>query len=96
MSNKIYLHENQIINIIKRFHNKFSYRNKSNKIKKIFYLEENDIEYITAYKKECKYCKKLEEIITKCHIVIKYKILHDVDQSIVSLNILLDDYKDLM
>jgi hypothetical protein len=96
MFNKINLHENQIINIIERFHNKFSYKLSPGRKKDLILINEEDIIYINSYIKECKYCKELEEINTKCHLVIKYIILYDVDQSIVSLNILLDDYKDLL
>ena len=68
----------------------------TSKKKELFYLKDTDIICINSYKKECKYSNEFEKINVKTHLVIKYKILQDFEQSIISLNILLEEYQDLL
>jgi hypothetical protein len=94
MKQYIELHANHIINIIKRYHSRFSYKLCPGRRKEIFYLKANDLIYICSYIKECKYANELEKIDNKLHLIIKYKLIND--NTMISLNILLENYKDLI
>ena len=85
---EIQLNKNQFYLIIKRIYLKFKLRRKPNPTKEIFLTE--DIVLVKAYIFPCIYSNN--ENIKKENLVIKYIY----NKEIISLNILLDDYKDLL
>jgi hypothetical protein len=98
MKQYILLNYNQVINILKRYYSKFTYKLTANRVKDQFKFNVNNIIYINSYIIKCVYVnEKLEKYEReKSHLVLKYCIDNDNYTSIISLNILLDDYIDLI
>jgi hypothetical protein len=88
---QINLNINQIINILNRFQNKFTYTKNPHKKKTIILFKNTVI--INIYKKKCLYSKDFNSNFYKDHLIIKYK--NENEDTIMCLNILFDDYKDL-
>ena len=82
----------QIYSIIERFYTRFKYKN-SFKIKHPL-PEINDIQLIKAYIRDCIYTNEVNFI--KQNAIIKYRLTNHFNQEIICLNILWEDYKDLM
>jgi hypothetical protein len=96
MSNKelIILNNNKIYYIIKRFYSKFKLRrrNAENKNPNILPYYIDDISYIKSYKFLCVYSNAKN--IKKENLVVKYTYKNH--KEIISLNIPLDEYEDLL
>jgi len=99
MNNCSYILTNdQLHEILKRFHEKFYLRKKNNNTKnkmnpnKLPLIE--NLKFIKAYKSYCSYTGEKEYIYKKYHIIIKYKISNLSNDGLVCLNILFEDYKD--
>jgi len=89
----LFMTHSQIYSIIQRFDSKYKYR-KSNRIRETIVNIQNII-FIEAYIIPCIYSNQCN--LQKENIIIKFKIKKNesIDE-IVSLNILYDDYKDLL
>jgi hypothetical protein len=96
MSNKLNLHVNQVISIIEKFDTKFTYKLCPGRKKDLTSIKEEDIIYINSYIKECKYAEVEKKIENKLHLIIKYKFKNDISHGVYSLNILLDNYKNII
>lgn len=103
MKQHIPLNTNQVINILKRYNSKFSYKltptykltPDRDREKEKFRFNDENIIYIDSYIIKCIYVnEKLKG--EKLHLVLKYSIDTDNYTTVISLNILLDDYKDLI
>jgi hypothetical protein len=79
--------------ILDRFHNKFKYRKNTGKKKPILDYEFQNIHVIDIKIKQCVYTNSINDI--KQNLIVKYYI-YDQDTSIISLNLLFDDYKDII
>jgi len=98
------LTQSQVISIIQKFRNKFSYRrtphrNHNNNNNHKYTITENNIIFSKAYIKQCKYAKELGKIYTKYHLVIKYLYKDSelqIESEEVTLSIILDDYQDII
>ena len=101
------LTQSQVICIIQRFRNKFSYRrtphrNDNHNNENKYNITENNIIFSKAYLKQCKYAKEIGKIYTKYHLVIKYLYKKDKDKDKdneseeVTLSIIIDDYQDII
>ena len=87
---ELVLSQLQIYFIIKRFYSKFTpKRNKLNPYNFKFILE--DFHFIRAYKRSCTYSNKKN--LKKENLVIKYNYKN---KEIIAMNILYDEYKDLV
>lgn len=89
---QINLNIKQIICILNRFQNKFVYKKNPCKKKSVILFENTII--MNIYKKKCIYAKDLNSNFHKDHLIIKYK--NETEETIMCLNILFDDYKDLL
>jgi hypothetical protein len=92
---KIFISNYQINSIIERFYSKYKYRQcgRTRSTKNIPYIQ--DIIFIQAYTYPCIYSNQSN--LQKENIIIKFKIdNNDLVDEIISLNILYDDYKDLI
>jgi hypothetical protein len=93
------LTQNQVISIIQRFRNKFSYKRKPhhNHNNNKYNITENNIIFSKAYGKQCKYAKEIGKIYNKYHLVIKYLYKdNDNESEEVTLSIIMDDYQDII
>jgi hypothetical protein len=81
----------KLIMILTRRNEKFRYRNNSRTTNKIYDID--DIDNIeTIFEKDCKYAQ--EHIYEKTHIVIRFSVKNEV--GIICLNLLLNEYEDLL
>jgi len=93
------LTNHQLHEILKRFYDKFYLRRKGydkNKINPNKLPNIHNLNFISAYKKYCSYTGKKEYIYKKHHIIIKYKLLNLLENGSFCLNILYEDYMDLL
>jgi hypothetical protein len=91
---KIFISNYQIYTILQRFNSKYKFKNSEKKTKK-FLPQLDDIIFIEAYTNTCIYTN--QTILKKENIIIKFKINNnDLLDEIISLNILFDEYKDLI
>ena len=88
----IELDNHKLESILNRFNTKFRYRN--NEGKELDSLMNLSIKIIDAKIKSCIYSNKLNSNIPKNHLIIKYKNI--TENEIISLNILLDSYIDIL
>jgi hypothetical protein len=89
---EVKLDKHHLYSIIKRFNFKFKLRrnpDQPNPNKFIYQIE--DINLIKAYIGPCTYSNN--ENIKKKNLIIKYKLNNEEE---ISLNVLLDEYKDLL
>ena len=88
----IFISNYQIYSIIERFYSKY----KSKKYQRKTTLPNiQDIIFIQAYINSCIYSNEIN--LQKENIIIKFKLINnDLVDEIISLNILYDDYKDLI
>ena len=89
----------QLFEILKRFYSKFYQRKKGNDKNRINPNKLPNIDnlrFVKAYKRFCSYTGKKEYIYKKYHIFIKYQLLNTIDSGNFCLNILYDDYSDLI
>jgi hypothetical protein len=96
---QINLNTYQFTCILNRFNNKFIYRKYPYKNKKLNTFYENgngNAIIINIYKKKCTYTKDFHSNYYKDHLIIKYKKQDETDNTVICLNIVLDDYKDLL
>lgn len=90
---KIFITNFQVHSIMERFYSKYKYRHSDRTTKKLPNLQ--DIIFIQAYTNLCIYSNQSN--LQKENIIIKFKLINnDLVDEIISLNILYDDYKDLI
>lgn len=88
------LNNNQLRLAIQRFYSKFKLRRSANPNPNKFILDNiNKIIVLKIYYKKCVYSNNVNEI--KDNIVIIFK-LNKFEDEVICLNLLLDDYKDVL
>lgn len=94
MKDLVFINKYQIYSIIERFYSKYKYR-VSGRTKTKNLPNMNDILFVEAYTNSCVYSNQSN--LQKENIIIKFKLTdNDLVNEIISLNILYDDYKDLI
>lgn len=88
----LFMTHSQIYSIIQRFDSKYKYR-KSNRTKETK-LKSQDIIFVEAYINSCIYSNQSN--LQKENIIIKFKIKNMEENAVFSLNVLYDEYKDLL
>ena len=92
--NLLFISNKQMYSIMERFHSKYiSRRNKGKPNPNTLPSSQDDIKFIQAYINPCIYSNN--ENKKRENLIIKFKY-EKISQDIISLNILLEDYKDLI
>jgi hypothetical protein len=91
---EVMLNNNQFYFILERFYSKFMLRKRTGPNPNKYMCNREYIYLIKAYKIQCVYTDN--ENKKKDNLVIKYTYKNNDIEEFISLNVLLDEYKDLI